>query len=103
MVMMVLWGHISPQLMQKLMAKMSDDLKLHKDGRLDVNSIDKLGGIGSKGAYPNHCWKDLQKIAASAKAAQAPYAQASYEAFFTGQIRSQCAYDVATHIVCCHL
>ena len=62
MVMMVLWGHISPQLMQKLMAKMSDDLKLHKDGRLDVNSIDKLGGIGSKGAYPNHCWRDLQKL-----------------------------------------
>ncbi len=62
MVMMVVWGHISPQLMQKLMAKMSDDLKLHKDGHLDVDSIDKLGGIGSKGAYPNHCWRDLQKL-----------------------------------------
>ena len=62
MVMMVLWGHISPQLLQKVMALMSADLQLHKDGRLDVNSIDKLGGIGSKGAYPQNCWRDFQKL-----------------------------------------
>ena len=62
MVMMVLWGQISPQLLQKVMALMSADLKLHKDGLLDVDSIDKLGDIGSKGAYPNHCWRDLQKL-----------------------------------------
>ena len=62
MVMMLLWGHISPQLLQKVMALMSADLQLHKDGRLDVNSIDKLGGIGSKGTYPTNCWRDLQKL-----------------------------------------
>ena len=47
MVMQMLWGHISPQLMQQTMAMVTDDLKLHDDGLLDVNSIDKLAGIGS--------------------------------------------------------
>ena len=56
MVMMVLWGHISPQLLQKVMALMSADLKLHKDGLLDVHFLDRLGGIDSKGAHPEYCW-----------------------------------------------
>ena len=55
MVMMVLWGHISPQMLQKVMALMSADLKLHKDDLLDVNSIDRLGGIGSKGVHAQNC------------------------------------------------
>ena len=59
MVMQLLWGHISPQMLQKVMALMSADLQLHKEDLLDVNSIDKLAGIGSKGTYPQNCWRDL--------------------------------------------
>ena len=62
MVMMLLWGHISPQLLQKVMALMHDDLLLYKEGKLDVNGIEKLKGIGSKGIYPNNCWRDLKKL-----------------------------------------
>ena len=54
--MMVLWGHNNPQMLQKVLALLSDDLKLHKQGMLDVNAIDKLGGIGSKGQHANNCW-----------------------------------------------
>ena len=102
MVMQVLWGHINPQLMQKPMALMTDDLKLHDDGLLDVNSIDKLAGIGSKGQHSNNCWRDL-KNPASATAAQAPHVPASYEAHFAGQLYEKCAHAVATQFVCCHL
>jgi len=62
MVMMVLWGHISPQLMQKVMALMSADLKLHSEGLLDVNGIEKLGGIGQKGQHSNNCWRDFKAL-----------------------------------------
>jgi len=62
MVMMVLWGHISPQLLQKVMALMHDDLQLYKAGLLDVNGIDKLRGIGSKGSHSNTCWRDLKNL-----------------------------------------
>ena len=62
MVMQLLWGHISPQMLQKVMALMSADLQLHKEDLLDVNSIDKLAGIGSKGTYPQNCWRDLTKL-----------------------------------------
>ena len=41
---------------------MRDDLQLYKEGLLDVNGIDKLGGIGSKGSYANNCWRDLTAL-----------------------------------------
>ena len=62
LVMMVLWGHISPQMLQKVMALMSADLKLHKDDLLDVNSIDRLGGIGSKGVHAQNCWREFKLL-----------------------------------------
>ncbi len=62
MVMMVLWGHISPQLLQKVMSKLQADLKLYKEGSLDVNGIDKLAGLGSTGAYPNNTWSELKRM-----------------------------------------
>jgi hypothetical protein len=62
MVMMVLWGHISPQLLQKVMALFRDDLKLYKEGHLDLNGIDQLEGIGNKGKHPNNCWRDLKDM-----------------------------------------
>ena len=48
LVMMVLWGQISPQLLRKVMALMHDDILLYKDGLLDVSGIEKLKGIGSR-------------------------------------------------------
>jgi len=62
MVMMVLWGHISPQLLQKVMALFHADLLLHKEGQLDTNGIEKLKGLGSKGSHPEHCWRDLKHL-----------------------------------------
>jgi len=62
MVMMVLWGHISPQLLQKVMKLMQADLQLFKEGNLDTNGIDNLAKLGSSGAYPNHMWRDLKRI-----------------------------------------
>jgi hypothetical protein len=61
MVMMVLWGHQSPQTLQKVMELFRADLKLHKEGHLDLNGIDKMMGIGSKGQHENNCWRDLKK------------------------------------------
>ena len=62
MVMMVLWGHISPQLLQKVMKLMQADLQLFKEGNLDTNGIDNLAKLGSSGAYPNNMWADLKRI-----------------------------------------
>ena len=60
--MMVLWGLISPQLLQKVMSLYKADLKLLAEGKLDVKGIDKLAGIGSNGSYPNHIWRDFKKL-----------------------------------------
>ena len=62
MVMMVLWGLISPQLLQKVMALFLDDLKLYNEGLLDVSGVHKMAGIGSKGAHANNCWRDFQNL-----------------------------------------
>ena len=51
MVMMVLWGCISPQLLQKVMSLYLADLKLLEEGCLDVNGIQKLAKMGSNGTY----------------------------------------------------
>ena len=62
MVMMVLWGHISPQLLQKIMQLFQEDLQLFKAGNLKVDGIDKLAGLGSKGMFPNNVWRDFKAI-----------------------------------------
>ena len=59
MVMMLLWGHISPQLLQKVMMLMKQDLKLMEQGLLDLNGIDKLAGLGTNGSHPNNVWRDM--------------------------------------------
>ena len=60
--MMVLWGLISPQLLQKVMSLYKADLKLLAEGKLDVKGIDKLAGMGSNGSYPNNIWRDFKKL-----------------------------------------
>ena len=52
MVMMVLWGLISAQLLQKVMALYKADLELLKAGKLDVSGIHKLASTGTDGRHP---------------------------------------------------
>ena len=67
MVMMVLWGLVSPQLLQKVMALYAADLKLLEAGKLDLNGIEKLAKIGTNGTLPNCCWRDLKAILPAVK------------------------------------
>ena len=60
--MMTLWGHISPQLLQKVMLLMQHDMKLLQEGKLDVTGIENLADMGSKGLHPNNVWRDLKKL-----------------------------------------
>lgn len=60
--MMVLWGQISPQLMQKIMSLMEKDLEAAKNGTLNLTGIRKLAKLGSNGAHPNNIWRDLRNI-----------------------------------------
>ena len=62
MVMMVLWGHISPQLLQKVMSLYLADLGLHDAGCLDVNGIRKLAKMGSDGIYSQNIWRDFKAL-----------------------------------------
>lgn len=61
LVMMVLWGHITPQLLQKVLSLLKSDLQLFEEGRLDTNHIDKLAWLGSDGDYSNPVWRDWKK------------------------------------------
>ena len=51
MVMAVLWGFISSQLLQKIAMLFLEDMKLMQEGKLDVRSIEKLSQMGSKGSF----------------------------------------------------
>jgi len=67
MVMMVLMGVTSPQLMGKLTRMLERDLKKMKAGKLDMRSVEKLASIGSRGQHPNTCWRDLKQILSEPK------------------------------------
>ena len=67
MVMMVLWGLVSPQLLQKVMALYKADLELLEAGRLDVSGIHKMAKLGDHGKLPNNCWRDLKRILPAVK------------------------------------
>ena len=62
MVMTVLWGHMSPQLVQKVMSLYKADLKLLAEGCLDLNSIDELAAMGSNGSYSQNIWRDFLRL-----------------------------------------
>ena len=62
MVMMVLWGCISPQLLQKVMSLYLADLKLLEEGCLDVHGIQKLAKMGSNGTYSQNIWRDFKNL-----------------------------------------
>ena len=67
MVMMVLWGLVSPQLLQKVMALYKADLELLEAGRLDVSGIHKMARLGCNGSHPEHTWRDLKRMLPAVK------------------------------------
>ena len=67
MVMMVLWGLITPQLLNKVMLLLVKDLELLEAGKLDVSGIHKMASLGSNGTLPNNCWRDLKAILPAVK------------------------------------
>ena len=62
MVMMVLWGLISPQLLQKVMLLYKADLELLEAGKLDVSGIHKMAKLGCSGRFPNNVWGELKTL-----------------------------------------
>jgi len=62
MVMLVLTGVMSPQLFGKLCRMLESDLMKMKAGKLDMRTLGRLASIGSKGAHPNTCWRDLKRL-----------------------------------------
>ena len=59
--MQVLWGHLSPQLLQTVMAFALQDLENHKAGRLNLRAIEILASLGSHGVHKNNVWRDLKR------------------------------------------
>ena len=59
LVMMCLWGHISPQILQKVMELHLNDLTLHSEGTLDLDSVKWVASLGSHGAHSQNVWRDL--------------------------------------------
>ena len=62
LVMMVLWGHSPPQLLQKVMSLAAEDMRNHAAGTLDMGHVDKLAGLSTGGIYPNNIWRDLKRL-----------------------------------------
>ena len=60
--MMVLWGQMSPQLLQTLMGHMVADLELYDQDLLDVQSIKKMARLGTYGRYPNNVWTEFKNL-----------------------------------------
>ena len=60
--MMVLWGHVSPQLLQKTMSLAVEDMHNHAAGILDIAHVEKLAGLGSDGRHENNIWRDLKNM-----------------------------------------
>ena len=67
MVMMVLWGLVSPQLLQRVMALYKADLELLEAGKLDVSGIHRMAGLGCNGLHPEHTWRDLKRMLPAVK------------------------------------
>jgi len=67
MVMMVLWGLVSPQLLQRVMALYKADLELLEAGKLDVSGIHKMAGLGGHGRHPQNCWRELKTLLPAVK------------------------------------
>lgn len=53
------WGEKSPQEVQHEAALMNRDLENLMGGGLDTSLLDTLAGLGTSGANPQHCHKDM--------------------------------------------
>ena len=60
--MMVLWGYLSPQLLQKVMELLEQDLDSHAKGKLNTDPIHKFASMGTKGTYANNIWRDFKAL-----------------------------------------
>ena len=60
LVLMCLWGQISPQILQKTMDLFMKDLDAHKENRLDTSGVKELASIGTWGAHANNVWRDFK-------------------------------------------
>lgn len=58
--MMCLWGHISPQMLNKTMRLFKEDLDAHASNQLDVDGIAGLASMGSHGEHANNIWRDFK-------------------------------------------
>ena len=59
MVMRWSWGEMTPQELQHMAGLMLKDLEMLLGGGLDRSLLITLAGLGSHGANPQHCHKDL--------------------------------------------
>jgi len=60
MVMMVLWGELSPQVCQKLAAAVFADFQA--GANLDIAPLKKLANLGTKGAHAQNVWGGFVKL-----------------------------------------
>ena len=67
LVMMCLWGHVSPQILQALMQCALQDIEAAEKGMLNKTMIENLAGLGSWGLYPNNVWKEFLKCLPACK------------------------------------
>jgi hypothetical protein len=58
--MSVLWGAMSPQMLQKISALALEDIESARAKRFDDRALHKLGSLGSWGIYSNNVWRDLK-------------------------------------------
>ena len=56
----ILWGAMSPQMLQKAMALFEKELEVIANGTLDMAGVAGLAGIGARGKYASNCWLDLE-------------------------------------------
>jgi len=61
-VMSVLWGEISPNQCQRMMALLRDDLQHMADGTLDTIAVQKLAKLGNSGRHAGNVWRDLKRM-----------------------------------------
>ena len=60
--MKILWGEISPNMGQRMMELLADDLQACKAGKLNDMPIKRLAQLGTRGKYPGNVWRDMKKF-----------------------------------------
>ena len=58
--MQVLWGLMSPNALQDMMALLLDDMLALQKGLLDTSTIKEFADIGKHGKFKGNVWRDLK-------------------------------------------